>query len=106
MQHAIGLEKEQHHTNLQERLKMRPIELSSNKPYLCCLQGFGKKLLRNRIMSHMEGKNCLTHQQHGFHSNRSNLTQLLEYLHYVEEVMDDGGCIDVVNLDFSKALES
>lgn len=81
-------------------LNYRPISLTS---VVCKTL---EKIVRHRIMEHLEDNKYLTHHQHGFRSNKSCLTQLLEYLHYVEDVVDDGGCVDAVYLDVAKAFDS
>ena len=43
--------------------------------------------------------------QHGFIKGRSCITQLLATLDYWTEVMDDGGNVDAIYLDFSKCFD-
>jgi hypothetical protein len=43
--------------------------------------------------------------QHGFMTNRSTTTQLIDFYNNVNKVVDDGGQVDVVYLDFSKAFD-
>ena len=57
-------------------------------------------------MEHLEENDLLSPHQHGFRSNKSCLTQLLEYLHFVEEMTDNGDCVDAVYLDCSKAFDT
>ena len=44
--------------------------------------------------------------QHGFSSHRSTATQLTMIQNYIGKVMDDGGQVDCIYLDFSKAFDS
>ena len=51
-------------------------------------------------------KNCLIKRsQHGFVKGKSCTTNLLEYLETVTDIIDRGGNVDVVYLDFSKAFD-
>ena len=81
-------------------LNYRPISLT---PVLCKLL---EKIIVSCIMDHLESQNLLSPHQHGFRSNKSCLTQLLEYLHFVEEEVDNGQCVDVIYLDCSKAFDT
>ena len=44
--------------------------------------------------------------QHGFMKNRSSTTQLLKVYNTIGSVLDAGGQVDVIFLDFSKAFDS
>jgi hypothetical protein len=44
--------------------------------------------------------------QHGFMKHRSCTTQLLKCYHSIGRILDEGGQIDVIYLDFSKAFDS
>ena len=57
-------------------------------------------------MSHMIENNFLYKNQHGFVPGRSCVTQLLQVLDKWTEILDDGGEVDCVYLDFSKAFDS
>ena len=81
-------------------LNYRPISLTS---VVCKIL---EKLIRCSIMKHLEENHLLSPHQHGFRSNKSCLTQLLEYLHFVEEMTDNGDCVDAVYLDCSKAFDT
>ena len=81
-------------------LNYRPISLTS---VVCKIL---EKLIRCSIMKHLEENHLLSSHQHGFRSNKSCLTQLLEYLHFVEEMTDNGDCVDAVYLDCSKAFDT
>jgi hypothetical protein len=57
-------------------------------------------------MKHMIENNLLSDKQHGFVPGRSCVTQLLEVLDAWTEVLDCGGRIDAVYLDFAKAFDT
>ena len=54
----------------------------------------------------METNNFFDKCQHGFRSNRSCVTQLLEVLNDFSKMVENGDCIDVIYLDFSKAFDT
>ena len=56
-------------------------------------------------MSHMIENNFLYENQHGFVPGRSCVTQLLQVLDKWTEILDGGGEVDCVYLDFSKAFD-
>ncbi|ELU10966.1 hypothetical protein CAPTEDRAFT_68866, partial [Capitella teleta] len=43
--------------------------------------------------------------QHGFVKKRSSTTQLLKVYHTVSQILDNGGQVDMLFLDFSKAFD-
>ena len=57
-------------------------------------------------MKHMVDNNLLSDAQHGFVPGRSCLTQLLQVLDQWTEILDSGGLVDVVYLDYAKAFDS
>ena len=78
----------------------RPISLTS---VACkCME----KLIRNSLMKHMIENKLLSDKQHGFVPGRSGVTQLPEVLDAWTEVLDCGGRIDAVYLDFAKAFDT
>ena len=81
-------------------LNYRPISLTS---VVCKVI---EKLIRSSITEHLEANHLLSPHQHGFRSSKSCLTQLLEYLHFVEDAVDNGDCVDAVYLDCSKAFDT
>ena len=56
-----------------------------------------EKLVRRNIIDHLE--------QHGFAKGRSCVTNLLETFEQWTQILDDGGCIDVIYMDFMKAFD-
>jgi hypothetical protein len=65
-----------------------------------------EKIIRARIMDHLERNDLITKHQHGFVSGRSCVTQLLEVLNAWTEVLDAGGSVDVIYTDFMKAFDT
>jgi len=57
-------------------------------------------------MKHMNDCGYLSDTQHGFIKGRSCTTQLLEVVDKLSEMLDYGGSIDMVYLDFSKAFDT
>ena len=53
----------------------------------------------------MNVNNLFNENQHGFRSGRSCLSQLLEHLDQIIDILEDGGNVDVIYLDFAKAFD-
>ena len=84
----------------EDPLNYRPISLTS---VLCKLM---EKILRKRIVEHLESNHIFSIHQHGFRTRRSCLTALLEYFEYVSKVSDENVPIDAIYLDCQKAFDS
>ena len=65
-----------------------------------------EKIARDRITKHLNRNQLLTDCQHGFIKGRSCATQLLAMLDKCTEILDQGGNIDAIYLDFSKCFDS
>ena len=78
----------------------RPISLTS----VCCK--VLEKLIRDAILDHMLQNKFLSDKQHGFIHGRSCTTQLLKVIDLWTEILDQGGAIDSVYLDFAKAFDT
>lgn len=65
-----------------------------------------EKLLKKKIVTHLENNSLLSSLQHGFGSGRSCTTQLLEYFEELEDALDNGDKLDVVYLDCRKAFDT
>ena len=78
----------------------RPISLTEA---LCKIM---EKLLRNVVVDHLLRENLLSPKQYGFISGRSTVTQLLYYLDECINKVANGGVVDSVYLDFSKAFDT
>ena len=62
-------------------------------------------LIRDSLVTHMEENHLVCHQQHGFCVGRSTTTQLLSTLEVWTRILDEGGCVDTVFMDFMKAFD-
>ena len=78
----------------------RPVSLTS---IICKLL---ESIIRDRLMEFLDARSLLSEDQHGFRSGRSCVTQLLEIIEIWSSMLDEGGSIDVVYLDFRKAFDS
>ena len=78
----------------------RPISLTS---VVCKLM---EKLVKDAVLSHLVKNNLLSSKQFGFVSGRSTVTQLLKYLDQCAEITSNGGIVDSIYFDFSKAFDT
>ena len=62
--------------------------------------------MKREIMSHLHEQRLLSPKQYGFISGRSTITQLLMYLDKCMKTIVDGGVVDCIYMDFSKAFDS
>ena len=81
-------------------LNYRPISLTSVP---CKVM---ERLIRNKIVEHLEDNNLLSNHQHGFRSRRSCLTQLLEYFTELHDIVDLGDPVDAIYLDCKKPFDT
>ena len=65
-----------------------------------------ERILKDKIMDHLESNKLLSIHQHGFRSNRSCLTQLLEYFSEVHDHLDASDPVDAIYLDCQKAFDT
>ncbi|CAL4059585.1 unnamed protein product, partial [Meganyctiphanes norvegica] len=65
-----------------------------------------ERLVKDKIMDHLESNNLLSKHQHGFRSRRSCLTQLLEYFQEIHDFLDASDPVDAVYLDCKKAFDT
>ena len=65
-----------------------------------------ESIIRKSILEHVEDLGLLSQEQHGFMKGRSCLTNLLETFEEVTRMMDEGGGVDIIYLDYSKAFNS
>jgi hypothetical protein len=65
-----------------------------------------ESFVREAILEHMNANGLLAEEQHGFIAGRSCITQLLECLEEWTRIMDEGGHVDVIYMDFMKAFDS
>jgi hypothetical protein len=77
----------------------RPVSLTS---VLCKTM---EKLVRGRIVEHMNKFDLFSDRQFGFIGGRSTTLQLLQVLDHWTAILDEGGVIDAVYMDFMKAFD-
>ena len=65
-----------------------------------------ESLVTDQIRTFMETNSLFSKCQHGFRNHRSCVTQLLEVLNDLSKMIEDGDCIDIIYLDFSKAFDT
>ena len=78
----------------------RPISLTS---VVCKLM---EKFVKDAVLNHLIENNLLSTKQFGFVRGRSTVTQLLRYLDQCAEIITNGGTVDSVYFDFSKAFDT
>ena len=78
----------------------RPISLTSIP---CKLM---EKVVKDAVYNHLVKNNLLSKKQFGFISGRSTVTQLLNYLDKCADVVANGGVVDSIYFDFSKAFDT
>jgi len=64
-----------------------------------------KTLVTDTMVKHLETNSVIHESQHGFRKGRSCLTTLLAFLYKLTGSIDSGDSIDVVFLDFARALD-
>ena len=57
------------------------------------------------MLIHLDKYSLIKDSQHGFLAGRSCLTNLLEFMEDVTEIIDRVNSVDVIYLDFAKALD-
>ena len=77
----------------------RPVSLTSIP---CRLM---ESVMRDELVEHLLQNNLIKSSQHGFMKNKSCTTNLLEFLERVTNEQDNGNCMDIIYLDFSKAFD-
>ncbi len=65
-----------------------------------------ESLLRDEMMNFMFANNLFSSVQHGFLEARSCMTQLIAVMDKWSEMIEEGGSIDTVYLDFQKAFDT
>nr|CAH7714539.1 unnamed protein product [Callosobruchus chinensis] len=86
--------------------KSQDRDLISNYRPISILNNFAKVLeiiLYNRI--YLGATNCISIDQHGFMKSRSTLTNLAVFSQYLCEHLDNGGQVDAIYTDFTKAFD-
>ena len=78
----------------------RPVSLT------CIICKVMETLIRNQLITHLLQNNLICREQHGFVPGRSCTTQLLDSLDTWTQILDAGGAVDVIYMDFRKAFDS
>ncbi len=78
----------------------RPVSLTS---IICKIM---ESIIRDSVMSYMNVNQMFSDDQHGFRPGRSCVTQLLEIVEVWTSMLEEGGGVDVIYLDFRKAFDS
>ena len=71
----------------------------------CIACKFLESRVKNCLLKHLQYKNLISKQQHGFQSNRSTTTQLLECCNDWCVHVSAKRKVDAIYLDFSKAFD-
>ena len=82
-----------------ETASYRPVSLTSH------LVKTFERVLKKILQNHLEVTLAFNDQQHGFRAKRSCLSQLLNHYNEILKGMEEGGNVDTVYLDFSKAFD-
>ena len=77
----------------------RPVSLTC----ICCK--LLESIFRDVLIDHMKNNKLFSKSQFGFIGGRSTVLQLLTVLDRWTEILDQGGIIDVIYLDFMKAFD-
>ena len=77
----------------------RPISLTS------VISKVLQRIIRKQVSSFIDKKGFLNNTQHGFRSGRSCLSALLNVFDEIMHMLDGGGSVDMVYLDFFKEFD-
>ncbi|NQY00907.1 MAG: hypothetical protein HRT70_07220 [Flavobacteriaceae bacterium] len=86
--------------NRKDPANYRPISLT------CCTCKLMESCVRELIWQFWSTKNLISPTQFGFTPRSSCASQLLKFLDDITTSVDNGDCVDVIYLDFSKAFNS
>lgn len=80
-------------------------EISNYRPIsiLCAMSKIFEKIVATKVLNQIQHLICLS--QHGFVKNRSTESNLLKYLTIIKEWVKNGGQVDSIYTDFSKAFD-
>ena len=85
--------------NKNQTQNYRPVSLTSVAGKIL------EQIIRDTVTEHMKDNDLLSDKQFGFIKGRSTVLQLLKVLDSWTEILENGGCIDVVYCDFMKAFD-
>ena len=77
----------------------RPVSLTSH------IVKIYERILRKKMVIHMERNGLFCQSQHGFRSGKSCLTQLLHHLDDIIDALTSGNDMDAIYLDYAKAFD-
>ena len=77
----------------------RPISLT------CVTCKVMEHIIASSLMEHLDSSGILSKRQHGFRRMRSCETQLLEFVDEILGLMEGGGQVDILIMDFAKAFD-
>ena len=64
-----------------------------------------ERVMRKKIVTHLESRDIISSKQHGFRSGRSTLTQLLAHTNEVYNGLRSDLDVDTIYLDYAKAFD-
>lgn len=89
-------------------LKKPPHTVSTNFRPVSITSLFARlfeKILKKRIVLHLDTHSIISSKRHGFQKGRSTVTAMLERLNDWTASLNDGKGVDVIYFDFSKAFD-
>ena len=73
-----------------------PIIANDRMRPTCILCKLMEKIIRRKVVEHLELNDLISKKQHGFVTGRSCVTQLLDVLDSWTKTLDDGGSVDAI----------
>lgn len=65
-----------------------------------------EKIMKKKIVSHLEGNNSINDFQHEFGDKQSCLSELIYYYNFmIKSILENDGNVDIIYLDFFKAFD-
>ena len=64
-----------------------------------------ESIVRDEIVKYMSANKLFSNKQYGFITGRSTTLQMLVVLEHWTQILDEGGSIDVIYMDFMKAFD-
>ena len=82
-----------------ETSNYRPVSLT------CIICKVLERIVKERMVEHLNKNRLINNSQHGFTKGRSCLTNLLDFFEEVYDNIDRNNSVDLVYLDFAKAFD-